>query len=199
MKPAVNFNDTFACWDRPVAKQFTRCRSPTANSSVKQVCWWDRPFLTVGRRSSDETVQGPPTVMSLVAPTLSKWNGNSRLECVDGRHPPSRTPVAVLPWTCRSEAKWPSSWTGGQSKSNPHKWLASRKVWSAEELETLPAVTEPRTSHYRSSGGERCGKQRGSARRSSLKGRERAIVSQTNIGTVRKTTLGNVWETGWRA
>ena len=23
-------------------------------------------------------------------------------------HPPSKTPVAVLPWTCRSEGKWPS-------------------------------------------------------------------------------------------
>ena len=33
------------------------------------------------------------------------------------------------------------------------------------------------------------GVERGSARRSSLKGRERAIVSQTNIGTVSKATL----------
>ena len=32
--------------------------------------------------------------------------------------------------------------------------------------------------------------ERGSARRSSLKGRERAIVNQTNFGTVSKATLG---------
>ena len=58
----------------------------------------------------------------------------------------------------------------------------------------------------RSPGGERRGKkfhldrdrleergvERGSARRSSLKGRERAIVSQTNIGTVSKATLGKL-------
>ena len=37
--------------------------------------------------------------------------------------------------------------------------------------------------------------ERGSARWSSLKGRERAIVNQTNIGTVSKATLGNLWET----
>ena len=37
---------------------------------------------------------------------------------------------------------------------------------------------------------EERGFERGSARRSSLKGRERAIINQTNIGTVSKATLG---------
>ena len=37
-----------------------------------------------------------------------KWNGKPRLECIDGRHPPSKTPVGVLPWTCRNEGKRPS-------------------------------------------------------------------------------------------
>ena len=41
--------------------------------------------------------------------------------------------------------------------------------------------------------------ERGSARRSSLKGRERAIVNQTNIGTVSKATLGKLLRTGWCA
>ena len=36
--------------------------------------------------------------------------------------------------------------------------------------------------------------ERGSARRSSLKGRERAIVNQTNIGTVSKATFGEPFE-----
>ena len=40
----------------------------------------------------------------------------------------------------------------------------------------------------------------GSARRSSLKGWERVIVGQTNIGTVSKGNVGETsWETGWRA
>ena len=34
-----------------------------------------------------------------------KWNGAPRLECVNGRHPPSKTPVGVLPWIYRSEGK----------------------------------------------------------------------------------------------
>ena len=38
---------------------------------------------------------------------------------------------------------------------------------------------------------------RGSARRSSLKGRERAIVNQTNIGTVFKGNIRETSETGW--
>ena len=39
---------------------------------------------------------------------------------------------------------------------------------------------------------EERGVERGSARRSSLKGRERAIVSQTNTGTVSKATFGKI-------
>ena len=35
-----------------------------------------------------------------------KWNGKSWVECVDGQHPPLKTPVGVLPWTCRSGGKW---------------------------------------------------------------------------------------------
>ena len=43
------------------------------------------------------------------------------------------------------------------------------------------------------------GVERGSARQYSLKGRERVIVNQTNIGNVSKATKlwGNLWETGW--
>ena len=43
---------------------------------------------------------------------------------------------------------------------------------------------------------EERGVERGSARRSSLKGRERAIVSQTNIGTVSKAMLWNLLRDG---
>ena len=47
---------------------------------------------------------------------------------------------------------------------------------------------------------EERGVERGSARRSSLKGRERAIVSQTNTGIVSKATLGKLLrETEWSA
>ena len=51
-----------------------------------------------------------------------------------------------------------TSQTGRQN--NHCKWLASRKIWSVEELETLYAGTESRTLHHRSSGGERRGKKK---------------------------------------
>ena len=46
---------------------------------------------------------------------------------------------------------------------------------------------------------EKRGVERGRARRSSIKGREMAILSQTNIGTVSKATLGELWRDGWSA
>ena len=46
---------------------------------------------------------------------------------------------------------------------------------------------------------EERGVERGSARRSSLKGRERVIVNQTNIGTVSTATLGKVLRDGVEA
>ena len=88
-----------------------------------------------------------------LATESEKWNVKPRLECVSGWNLPSKTPVGVLPWTCRIEEKWPSRQTGGQS--NPHKWLVSRKIWSVGELETLPAGTKPRTSHQEEIGAER--------------------------------------------
>ena len=49
---------------------------------------------------------------------------------------------------------------------------------------TLPASTRPKTSrHHDSLCLEKRGVERGSARRSSLKGRQRAFVNQTNTGT----------------
>ena len=56
---------------------------------------------------SDHTCHHPHRFNEL-ATKSEKWNGKPRLECVDGRHPPSKTPVGVLPWTCRSEGKRPS-------------------------------------------------------------------------------------------
>jgi hypothetical protein len=59
----------------------------------------------------------------------------------------------------------------------------------ARSMETLPAGTKPRTSHQGSPGGER----RRKRKRSTIfleRTRERAIVNQTNIGTVSRATLG---------
>ena len=60
--------------------------------------------------------------------------------------------------------------TGRQSIH--HRWLTSRKILNVEELETVPPVTEPKNITQSITGGE-MGPERGSARRSSLKGRTR--------------------------
>ena len=44
--------------------------------------------------------------------------------------------IFINPLSSQStKRKWPSRLIGGQS--NPHKWLASQKIWSVEKLETL--------------------------------------------------------------
>ena len=40
-----------------------------------------------------------------LATKSEKWNGKPRAECDNGQHPPSKTPVGELPWTCLSEGK----------------------------------------------------------------------------------------------
>ena len=99
-----------------------------------------------------------PSFSRFIEPATNseKWNGKPRMACVNVRHPSSNNPVGVLPWTCRSQRKWQSRQTVGHN--NHHRRVASRKILSVEELETLPAGTKPRTSHHRSPGGEREGR-----------------------------------------
>ena len=49
-------------------------------------------------------------------------------------------------------------------KSNHHKWLASQKIRSVKELETLPAGTEPRAWCIRDYLEEKRGVETGSAK-----------------------------------
>ena len=108
---------------------------------------------------------------------------------VNGLHPPSRIPVGVLPWACRCEGKCTEQidWRAKQ-----HSQVAcGSKDLSEEELETLTCGQKvkditPLIAWRREAWKEE------SARRSSFKGRERGIVSQTNIGTDLKATLGKL-------
>ena len=58
-------------------------------------------WIASGSDSGTTSVIIPTDSISL----LQKVESEPRLECVDGRHPPLRTPAGVLPWTCRSERK----------------------------------------------------------------------------------------------
>ena len=66
--------------------------------------------------------------------------------------------------------------------------FSAEDPWSIEELETLWSGQ----GHYNIDRLEERGVERGSARRSSLKGRERFIINQTNTGLVSKATLGEL-------
>ena len=102
--------------------------------------------------------------------------------------PPSKTPAVagVLPWTCRIEGNDRADKPTGKATVT-----CRLRLGSVEELETLRADTKPRTTpHRRSPGG--VGKAawlEEAARRSSFKGRKRAVVNQ-NIRTVLKVTMG---------
>ena len=99
-----------------------------------------------------------------------KWNRRPGLTYYDVRLPPPKTPVDPPSRTRWSQGKW---------------------RWSVEELETITAGTKPRTSHCRPPEEER-GIEGGSARQSSSKGRGRATVNHTGIGTASETTPGKL-------
>ena len=92
---------------------------------------------------------------------------------VDGRHPPLKTPVGVLPWTCRSEGNDRADRLAGKAtltrglllgryevlrslrhyRGSKTKDITPSIAWR-REAETLPVGTKPRTSHHRPPGGE---------------------------------------------
>ena len=141
---------------------------------------------TVSRGDSQTTHTIILTDKELIATKSDKWNGQPRVKCVDGRHPPSKTLVGVLPWTCRSERKRPSRQTDGKATL-----ASSLLLGRCEVLRSLRhCMWAQSQGHHIVDRLEERGVERESARRSSLQGRERAIVCQTNIGTDSKTTLG---------
>ena len=136
------------------------------------------------RRQSDHTCHHPHRLSKLVT-KCEKWNAKPRLTWVSARNPPSETPVDLLHWIWRSQGKW-------QAKEPPRVAYVSEGMKPVEELETLRGGGGGgggggRGNHTTNRLEER-GVERRSVRRSLLAGRERAIVSQTNIGTTHTQT-----------
>ena len=156
---------------------------------------WQLAVCIIGLTGVSDTCHHPHRFNEL-ATKSEKWNGKPRLECVSGRYLLSKTPVGALSWTCRSEGKWPSRQTGG--KSNPHKWLASRKIWSGEELETLPAGTKPRTSHHRFPWRREAWKEEALDDLPRKDERGPSSIRRT-LELFERRRWGNFWEMGWTA
>ena len=97
--------------------------------------------------------------------------------------------MGVLPRICRmsremTEADRPAGKTNIKSDVRFVRYKMLRSL--------ILYILEQSRGHHTTDCLEERGVERGSARRSSLKGRETAIVSQTNIGTVSKATLGKL-------
>ena len=105
---------------------------------------------------------------------------------------PSKTPVGVLPWTCRREGKWPRKYTSEQATLACGLLLGGSEVLRSYKHNQRAQ----RQGHHTINRLEERGVERRSVRWSSWKGRERAIVNQTNIGTVSKATLGKLFRDG---
>ena len=88
----------------------------------------------------------------------------------------------------------------GHAGVKGNDWLAGKATLTsglllrrAEVLRSLRHYLRAQSlGHHTIDRLEQTGVERRSARRSSLKGRERAIVNQTNIGTVSKATSGKL-------
>ena len=110
-------------------------------------------------------------------------------------HPEEKFNVKHARWSCVFKIKFLFQVSYGQWLAKQPLQVAwclrhfSQKIWSVEVLETFPVGTKPRSSHHQSLGGERQGKRK-SVRQFTLKGWERGIVNQMNIGTVSKAILG---------
>ena len=70
-----------------------------------------------------------------------------------GRHPPSKTPVGVLSWTCRSGGKDRADRLAGRVTLTSGLHLGRSEV--LRSLRHYLGPTKRRTSHHRSPGGER--------------------------------------------
>ena len=113
------------------------------------------------------------------------WNGKPSLECVNGRYPPPKTPAGVLPWTCRSDGKWPDRLVGKTTIASGLHLGRSEVLRSLRHY--MRAQNQGRHTIDRL---EERGVERGSARRSSSKGRDRAIVSQNEHLNLLKSNIG---------
>ena len=115
-----------------------------------------------------------------------KWNGKPRLECVDGR-----LHLRKLLWVhC-------SRYAVVKGNDRADRLAGKATLTRYEVLRSLRHYLRAQNQgHHTVDRLEERGVERGSARRCSFKGRERAIVSQTNIGTVSKATSGKLLRHG---
>ena len=65
---------------------------------IHALCW-------NASRGDSRTTHAIILTVDELATKNKNWNGEPRLEFVSRQHPPLKTPVGVLPWTCQSEGE----------------------------------------------------------------------------------------------
>ena len=122
-----------------------------------------------------------------------KWNGKPRLECVDGQHPPLKSPVVVLPWTCRGEGKRPSRQTGKATLINGLLLGRSEVLRSLRHYLWAQSQGHHTIDHL-----EKRGTERGNPRRCfSWKDKRGPSSIRWTSKPFQRQRWGNFWETGW--
>ena len=123
-------------------------------------------------------------LMSL--PQKWKWNGKPRLECVNGRHPHSK-----LLWVyCRGHA-------GVMGTNQAHRLASGLRLEKSEVLRSLRHYLRAQSQgHHTIDCLEEWVMERGSARQSSLKGREMSSWIRWTLELFQRQCLGNFWEKG---
>ena len=123
-----------------------------------------------------------------------KWNGKPRQEC-----------VCVMVDSHLRNLQWVyyAGHAGVKGNDRAERLAGKAAITSSLLLEKSEVVRSLRhylraqsQGHHTINRLEETGVERGSARRSSLKGRERAIINQMNIGTVSKAKLGKLLRDG---
>ena len=113
------------------------------------------------------------------------WKGKPRLECVDGRISTFETSWVYCPGHTGVDGNDRADRLAGKATIT-----SGLRLGRSEVLRNLRHYLQAQSrGHHTIDHLEERGVERGSARRSSLKGRKKAIVSQTNIGTVSEALL----------
>ena len=144
------------------------------------------PLDCLKRWQSDHTCHHPHRVKEL-ATKSKKWNGKPRLECVDGQ-----IYLWKLLWVyCPGHAGVKGNNDRADRLAGKVTVTSGLLLGRSEVLKSLRHYLQAQSQgHHTIDRLEERGVEGGSARRSSLNGRERAIVMQTKIGIVSKATLG---------
>ena len=161
--------------------------------SAWQWRWKQSPMSSIGLLQ--EVTFRPHMISSQIQwACYKRWNGKPTLECVDGQRPPLKTPVGVLPWTCRSEGKWPRRSSGRQRKTTSSGLLLRR----SEVLRSLRHYPRAQSQgHYTIDASKREAWKEEALHDLPWKDERGQLSIRQTVELFQRQLWGNFWEAGW--